>query len=599
MNIKKFRLYLISLTILIAACDDTRDKQSEADIHLNSGLNKSQQQWVETTLSELSIREMAGQVIMDWFGGSYTPVESEAFDRETGLMESGLGGVWFMGGSPLERAAKANALQEHAEVPLLVTGFESFGKKFLQVFEVRRWARGGGTDFPPALAYGAIGDPELVKESARINGLELLATGNHIGNPEGAVLVNLENVLHNRCFGDDPEQVAELVTAFIKGLNEVGALAITGFYPGPGNIDKDPHIDLPIMYDERASYDSIHFVPLKAAIEAGTDLMMSGHNTAPGLTGLDSLPVTLSPEAIRILREELGYDGVVMTDAMAMGAITSNYEFTEAAVMAFKAGHDIILGPSPIKFADTLAILVENGNIPLEQLKTSVRRILELKASMGLHDERMVDLDRINKIVGHREHQRSADSAASLSIVLLRNQHQYVPVDISNTKKVLSISYDRDSPYAELLPVGIEFNRMLRNHIERVDALRLYPSSDPSAYQKLLKKSEDADMVILSIYLRPQLGKRIQDRISEPLIQYVEKLQSEGKEVIVVSFGELEVLNYLPGLGTLMMAWSGQEVMQRAAAKAVLGIQPISGHLPVNLPPFHKRGEGLQIVFAQ
>ena len=142
----KYILYLISLTIFITACETKELEQSKVDFNPEDGLDRSQQEWVENTLSELSIREMAGQVIMDWFGGSYTPVESEAFDQEANLIESGLGGIWFMGGSPLERAAKAKALQKHAKVPLLVTGFESFGKKFLQVLEIRRWARGGGTD---------------------------------------------------------------------------------------------------------------------------------------------------------------------------------------------------------------------------------------------------------------------------------------------------------------------------------------------------------------------------------------------------------------------------------------------------------------------
>ena len=589
----KCRLYLIYLIIFIANCDNKELEQFDADFNIETGLNTSQQEWVENILSELSIREMTGQVIMDWFGGSYTPVESEAFDKEANLIESGLGGVWFMGGGPIERAAKANALQKHAKVPLLVSGFESFGKKFLQVAELRYWARGGGTDLPPALAYGAINDSRIVKESARINGIELRAIGDHIGNPEAAVLLNMENVLHNRCFGDDPGQVAKMVSAFIKGLHEVGILAITGFYPGAGNIEKDPHIDLPIAHDDRTTYDSIHFIPLIAAIEAGTDLMMSTHNTAPGLTGLDTLPATMSPEVFRILREDLGYNGVVMTDAMAMGAITNNYEFTEAAILAFKAGHDIILGPSPIKFADTLAFLVEKGEIPLNQLKTSVRRILELKAKLNLHKECMVNLDEINTIVGHRDHQRIADSAASLSIVLLRDQNQLVPVDVSRKTKVLSISYDRENTFSEIISRGIEFNRMLRGYVNSVDAVSISPSSDPFIYQMLKQKSENVDQVILSIYLRPELGTRVQDEISEPLVQFIESLQLAGREVIVISFGELEILSYLPDLETLMMAWSGQDVMQRAAAKAMLGITPISGHLPINLLPFHKRGEGL------
>jgi beta-N-acetylhexosaminidase len=341
-------------------------------------------------------------------------------------------------------------------------------------------------------------------------------------------------------------------------------------------------------------FDSIHFVPIKSAIEAGTDLIMSSHIATPGLTGLDTLPATLSREVVRILREDLGFNGVLITDAMAMGGITRYYEFTEAAVLAFKAGHDMILGSSPIKFADTLTALVEKGEISLKQLQTSVRKILEVKAKLGLHKERRVNLDGINAIVGNRNHQLKIDSAAFSSIVLLRDRHNCVPVDNRNTKKVLSISYDRDNTTSEIISAGNEFNKILLEHISSVNGVRLSPTSAPSIYEKLMEKSDNVDQVILSVYLRPELGMYIQDEISESLVQYINDLQSRGRYIIVVSFGELEVLNYLPNLGTFMMARSGQDVMQRAAAKTILGMNPITGHLPVNLTPYHKRVDGLE-----
>lgn len=592
----KYILHLIILAFLIEACDsNNKVERSKAGFNLEAELSTSQKEWVEKTISELSIREMAGQVVMDWHGGGYVPNESDDFDYEIKVIESGHGGIWFMGGGPYDIAAKANELQKHAKIPLLISDFEGLGKKLFQVAEYRNWARGGGTDLPPAMAYGAIGDPIAVKEAGKIIGIELRACGNHIaGGPEINVLLNLDNVLHNRCFGDDPEQVALLSSAYIAGVHEVGALSQTGFFPGVGSIGKDPHIDLPIIQDDRQTIDSIHFVPFRAAIEAGTDIIMSSHIAAPGLNGVDTLPATLSSKVTKILREDLGFKGVYITDAMAMGGITNNYDITEASILAFKAGHDMILGPSTFKFADTLAALVEKGEIPLEQLKTSVRRILELKAKIGLNNERLASLDNINTIVGHRTHQLIADSAASRSIVLLRDKQKHVPLDAVNTKKVLSISYERENNVSEIIAVGNEFNRILRTKINSVDAMRISPMSDSSIYQMLIEKSENVDQVILSIYLRPELGTAVQDKMSKSLIHFVEHLQSKGGNVIIVSFGELEVLSDLPDLGTFMIAWSGQDVMQRAAAKAILGQNPISGHLPVNLPPFHSRGEGIE-----
>lgn len=590
----KHAFFSIILSVLIAACSNN-DKASQTQVNLKrvTTLDKNQQEWIERTLSEMSTHELAAQVVMDWYGGNYTPVESDEFDRERKEVEGGTGGIWFMRGGPYDQAAKSNALQKHAKVPLLVTNFEGLGKKLFENAESMVYASASGTDIPPALAYGAIGDPLAVKEAGRIAGKELRAAGNIVvGGPEVNVFLDLDNVLHNRCFGDDPEQIALLSAAYIEGIHEVGALSQTGFFPGAGSIDTDPHIELPIAWDDRQAFDTVHYIPFRASIEAGTDMIMSSHIATPGLTGLDTLPATLSPEVTRILREDLGFDGVLITDAMAMGGITNSYEKFEASILAIKAGNDIILGP-PFYFADTLAARVEKGEIPIEQLKTSVRRILELKAKVGLHEETMVNLDDLNTVVGCRSHQMKADSAAFRSIVLLRDQQMKVPLNTLITKKVLSISYERKNPINEIIPVGREFNGILRQHIDWVKAVRVSPESDASIYQDLRKRSENMDQVIISVYLRPALGVSIQDTISESLIGFVEDLRSEGKEVIVVSFGELRVLDDLPELGTFMLAWSPQGVMQRAAAKAILGISPISGHLPINLPPFHNRGEGL------
>ena len=587
----KYRLYLISLAILIAACDKNQVEQSEVDFNLESGLVRSQQEWVEKTLSDLSIREMAGQVVLEWTAGNYFAIESDSHEEEVKVVKSGIGGLWIMGGHPYEKAARTNELQKHAKVPLLIIGFEELGKKLFTNERDKWWLRSGGTDLPPAMAYGAIGDTVAAKEAGKIIGLESRAIGIQIIATVLSVPLSLKlkNQLY-RAFGDDPIMVAQLGSAFIEGAQESGVIVSSGFFPGGGGIDIDPHIKLGIDRSDKQTHDSIHFVPFRAAIKTGTNMIMTSHFATPSLTGLDTLPVTLSPKITKILREDLGYNGILITDAMDMGGITNNYDFIEAAILAFKAGNDIILGTSSIRFADTLAILVEKGEIPLEQLETSVRRILELKAKLGLNHNRMVDLYDINTVVGNRTHQLNADSAAARSIVLLRDKHTNVPLDTINSSKVLSITYEREDNKS----AGNVFNKVLRNHIKSVDAVRVFPSSDHSIYQRLAKKSLTVEQVILSVYSRPLSSFKGQDKTTKPLIQLVENLQATGKDVIIISFGELEVLNDLPELGTFMMAWSGQDVMQRAAAKAVLGITPISGRLPINLLPFHKTGDGFK-----
>lgn len=178
-------LILLSLTVLFTACNsNNKIKQSEVNLSLETTLNKSQKAWVEKTLSELSVREMAGQVVLKWTAGNYIATESDYFDNEVKVVESGIGGIWLMGGLPYERAAKLNELQKHAKIPLLVFDGDGLGIKQFTNERDKWWLRSGGTDVPPAMAYGAIGDTIAVKEAGKIIGLEARATGLHIrGDP--------------------------------------------------------------------------------------------------------------------------------------------------------------------------------------------------------------------------------------------------------------------------------------------------------------------------------------------------------------------------------------------------------------------------------
>ena len=564
---------------------------AQVPLGYSASLDAQQRAWVETTLSELSVREMAAQVIVAWIPGSYISTESDDFDKAMALVERGMGGLWMMGGLPHARTAKLNALQSRAKVPMLVLGSGTLGKQ-LYAHPRDRWVLGGGTDIPSPMAYGAIGDPSALREAARIFGMEARATGVSFIDDDGGtnVLTNLANVLHNRTYGDDPDQVGQLAAAFVEGAHDAGLLTCVGYFPGAGDLDADPHIVLPVIQNDRQHFEAVDFVPFHYAVQAGTDIVMTSHIAVPGLTGSDTLPATLSPQVIRILREELGFDGLIITDAFDMGALTNNYEHLDAAIQAFKAGHDLLLGPRTFEVADKLAQLVESGDIPLERLRASARRILEAKARIGLHKNRTVDLEAVNEVVGKRAHQRSAESAADRSIVLLRDRNKLVPLSNHSDIRVLSVTFEREDNEE----AGREFNKVLRDYVNAVDTARMSPSSDPSLYDKLRRQAQQVDRVILSVYLRPQLGVNYQVELSDDFVKFATQILKEGRDVVLISFGKLTVLDSLPDLGTFMLAWSRQQVMQRAAVRALLGITPISGRLPVSLPPHHKTGDGLR-----
>ena len=551
-------------------------------------LDEEQRAWVERTLASLTVREMAGQLMIDWTAGGYSAVDSEQYDGSFAAVDGGVGGLWVMAGLPHSRAAMINELQARAKVPLLVVGFSGPGAR-LMALPGPSWRAGGGTDVPSAMAFSAAGEASFVREAARIIGLESRATGTQIISDGGGanLLKDLANVLGNRTFGDDAQQAARLIEAFIEGAHEAGAVTVPGFFPGFGNLATDPHVALPIDRTDRKEFETEHFVPFRAAIRAGVELIMTSHVAVPGLTGSETLPVTLSPEVTRILREELGFDGLLITDAMDMGGITNNYEFIDAAVLAFKAGNDLILGTSSNRAADKITELVESGEIPLEQLKTSVRRILTVKAKLGLHKKRLVDLDAINKVVGRKEHQVAMDAVAERSITLLRDEKNLVP--FSSDMSVLSVTFER----SDNDDAGNGFNSKLRGGVALLETERVFPETDSSVFGGLLISAEKADRVVLSVYIRPELGVDQYTEMSDEFLKFVRDLREAGRDVVLISFGKLTVLDSLPETETLMMAWSEQDVMQRAAARALLGTIPISGKLPLNLPPFHKRGDGL------
>ena len=587
--------YPALLLIILSLCGcSTGDRTPAPDSYLvtkqlgpESPLDAEGRAWVERTLAELTVREMAGQVTMLFTPGNYLSVESDAFEKDVRGIESGAGGFYMMGGLPLARTVKLNALQSHAKIPLLSIGW-GLGKQF---YAARRdlWMLGGGTDIPSAMAYGAIGDTSAVREAGRIIGLESRATGvNFIDDGGGGnVLTNLANSLQSRTYGDDPELSGRLEAAYIEGVHDAGILAYVGFFPGFSDCATDPHVTLPVSRNDRERFYTIDFVPFRHAIRAGVDVVMTSHFATPGLTGSDTLPATFSAEITRILREDLGFKGLLITDDLSMGGISNTYTKEEAVIKAFKAGNDLLLGVYTITAGDAIAEAVESGEISRERLVASVRRILEAKARLGLHKNRYASLDDVNKIVGRRAHQNAANDAADRSIVLLRDRKNLVPLTAPSDLRVLSVTFEKD--YNEI--AGNRFNAELRQYVNSVDAERVSPTSDSSIYDELHQRALDADRVVLSVYIRLDVEKSVE--MSDDFVRFVRQLEKDGRDVVVISFAKLTILDTFPNLETFMLAWSGQPVMQRAAARALVGVIPISARLPLSLPPHHKRGDGL------
>ncbi|MXW66568.1 MAG: serine hydrolase, partial [Gemmatimonadales bacterium] len=549
--------------------------------------------WVDETLAGLSLRERVAQLVMVWMSGGYAPSDDEEFTRiESLVRDDAIGGIVISLGTPLGYAARLNRLQASADVPLLVAAdFESgAGFRVSGVYALPNMLEmPGATVLPPAMALGAADDEDYAYSAGRITGIEARALGVHIA---FAPVLDVNNnpanpIINTRSFGEDPERVAALGAAFIRGAHEAGLLATAKHFPGHGDTGTDSHVALPVIPGDRARLDSLELVPFRRAIAEGVDGVMTAHVAAPGILGAGAPPATLSPYFMTdMLRDDLGFDGVLFTDALDMAAIADDYGASEAAIRSLEAGSDVLLMPrEPLRAIAAVVGAVRSGRLTAERIEASVRRVLELKARARVHEGAEVDPDAISRLVGTQWHESFARGVAARSITLVRNEAGAVPLE---SRSVLSVTFAGQNDLA----AGRVFNRELGRSV-RVRRARIGFDTHPAVYDSLLRRARSVDAVIFSAYVRPGAASDSTD-LPEEVRGFFDRLDAAGRTPVLVSFGSPYLLNSVPEAETYLIAWGGADASQEAAALALLGA-PISGRLPISLPPRHALGDGLTV----
>jgi len=554
--------------------------------------------WSDSVLSTLSLEEKVGQLIMPWVLGDFAPEGSVSRERILEMVEEvGVGGVIVSIGTPADVAVKLNDLQSNAKVPLLVAadlergaGFRFRGAAFLP----GATQLGGATEFPSLMALGATGDSVLAFEMGRITAVEARALGVHV--PFAPVLDvnnNPENPIINiRSLGEDPMEVARLGKAFVEGVQGAGAIATGKHFPGHGDTETDSHLALPVISLLRERLDSVEFLPFQTAIDAGMGGIMTAHIAVPALTGGEKVPSTFSPEILGdLLRDEMGFQGLVFTDAMDMYAIDRLVGRGEAAVRALEAGADVILmPPSPALAVEAVVEAVEGGRLSEERIDNSVLRLLKAKEGMNLHEEPQVPVQEILKKVGIAEHQAVAQEVADRSITLLKNDKDLLPLLGTRTARVLSVTFRRPSD----LLAGRVFTSGLRNRYPRLISANVDVDTPRAVYEGLLGRSRNSDLVVVSLYVTT-VSYSGSVAIPEEVSEFIQELTQTGVPHIVVSFGNPYLLSDFPDAQAYVLAWSGVEVSQRAVAKALFGDMAIQGRTPTRIPPFFEIGDGIQL----
>jgi beta-N-acetylhexosaminidase len=558
----------------------------------------SPEAWAERMLERLTLREKVGQMIMPWMLGDFAPEGSASFDRILRMVDDyEIGGIIASVGTPVEVAAKLNVLQRRSNIPLLVAADLETGAGMRLRGAVHLPGGtdlGGATDFPPLMAVGATGDRFWAYEMGRITALEARAVGIHV--PFAPVLDvnnNPENpIINTRSFGEDPRMVAAMGACFVRGVQEYGAVATGKHFPGHGDTDVDSHLALPIIRVGNERMQRVELVPFRRAIQAGMGAVMTAHIALPELDGLGNLPATLAPEILTgLLREEMGFQGLIFTDAMDMFAIDRMFSRGEAAVRAVEAGADVILmPPAPEAAIRGIMNAVMEGRISEQRVDESVRRILRMKAQVGLHRERTVDLEAIHRKVGLPAHTEVAREIAERSLTLLRNERNLLPLRGTPTANVLSITHRRRNN----LLAGRFLNQGLRETYGRLRTAEVGPDTHADEYARLMAQARRMDLVVVSLHIT--WGSYVGTVAApEELIDFLQELSRSGVPHVVVSFGNPYLLSEFPDVQSYLLAWGGSAASQRAVARALLGTVPIRGRAPTRIPPSFQIGDGIPL----
>ena len=540
--------------------------------------------WADSVLATLSVRDKAAQMVWPWMLGDYTPVGSEGWQRQNEWIErEKVGGVIISVGPPLEIAEKLNALQRRSASPLLVGADFETGAGFrvrAGWFLPNGIDLGGATVFPTNMALGATRDTMLAYEQGRVTGREGRALGVHFAfAPVLDVNNNPDNpVIGTRSFGEDPALVAAMGRNVVRGIQAGGMIATGKHFPGHGDTGVNSHLALPVVNVSRARLDSVELVPFHAVVDAGVGAIMTFHGAMPALDST-GVPGTLSANVLTtLLREEMDFGGIVISDAMDMRGVLDTYGAVEAAKRAVAAGADVLLQPSNVtETIDAVVAGVREGRYPESRLDASVRRLLQTKERLGLHRARTVPLDSVRAHVGIPAHDSVARRIAERAITLVRDDAKQLPLRTGSAgPRVLVVTYTRRAD----LGAGTAFVAELRRHLPRVAARTITVEDPATDFARLAAEADSADVVIVGTYATQSWDVAATPGAPSSFVGFVRGLAARGNGPVVVSFNNPYELRQVPEVRSYVVAYGGSAVLQRAAAQAIAGHIPFAGRMP-------------------
>jgi beta-N-acetylhexosaminidase len=565
------------------------------------------QKWADKQLKKMSTDEKIGQLVHIGINAQYLSQDSNEYkELMRNVSENKIGGVVVFVGGVYETVHLVNRMQENAKIPLLISAdFETgVGMRFPDT-----------VNFPWNMAIAATGNTEFARRQGEIVAREAKAMGvQQVFAPVVDVNNNADNpVINVRSYSENPADVARFAVAFTEGLQSQNVLATAKHFPGHGDTNVDSHRGLPIIDLPKSRLEAVELVPFKAVVDAGIGSVMVAHISLPQIdpteakplkqaiaatdtdaeivTEKATLPSTLSPVVItQMLKKEMNFDGLIVTDAMSMSGLTLYFNQDEAAVRAFLAGADVLLKPADTDLAiKGLKAAVQSGRISEERLNESVRKQLAWKFQLGLAKDKITSIEQIDTIVSSNPTRILTNEIAESAITLVKNDDNALPV--AKDKKVfyLGITNGDDRAFS-----GNSFQRELRINGYRFESVILDDRSTEADVRLALKKASEADVVLAGLFGRVRSGAKNSVGLPDAAARVLREVLQTDKKVISLSFGNPYLLKNFPEMKTYIVAYGDMSSLQRASAKAVAGTIDFKGKLPITVGNY-PRGTGLRL----
>lgn len=568
--------------------------------------------WANAQLAKMSLDEKIGQMISVGINAIFLNQESAAFVAlRRQVEENHIGGIILFKSPVYESVMLTNRMQQLSKYPLMISADleAGAGMRFDDT-----------VNFPWNMAVGATGNPDYARRQGAMTAREARALGiQQIFAPVADVNNNAANpVINVRSFGEDPAEVARFVAAFVEGAQGEGVISTAKHFPGHGDTATDSHRGLPIINLPLARLNSIELVPFRAAVKEGVGAVMTGHISLPQLDPTSvaplprtpatrasytdsevivenaSLPGTLSPVVGQLLRRDLGFEGIIVTDALDMSGLTLYFKQDEAAVRAVLAGADMLLKPSsPDDAVRGLREAVRAGRLTESRIEESARRILAAKYDLGLVRQRLAPVERIDRLVSSREAVELSREIAGRAITLVRNDAERLPLaSLKPDARIFNLAVTNGD---DRLFISNSFVAEMARGGRLVETIVLDERSSDAEVRQALEKAVGADLVIASLYGRVRSGQARSTGLPEPGARALTELINRRAPLVGISFGNPYLLQNFPQLQTYMVAYGDMPSLQQAAARALLGTADITGRLPITLPSLYARGTGIQM----